>query len=156
MDLTEGPPRSPYETLGGIVTLPRCIDKMRAHLAGTAGEYKATTGNISTRLFEFLGVTVDDFRAIVAGAVTDAEVLAALVARRKHTPEAIAAWNRASLVRAPESPERWARHWRLLEAAGQGHRKDIRTVFDRLLAEDGVDVPAAPSPAPASAAGGHG
>ncbi len=154
MDLTQGPPRSPYETLGGIVTLPRCIDKMRAHLAGAAGEYKATTGNISTRLFEFLGVTADDFQAVVAGNATDDGVLAALAARRQHTPEEIAAWNRASLARAPESSGRWARHWRLLDAAGQGHRKDIRTVFDRLLAEDGVDVPVRRSPS--AAAGGHG
>jgi hypothetical protein len=154
MDLTKGPPRSPYESLGGIVTLPRCIDKMRAHLAGTAGEYKATTGNISTLLFEFLGVTADDFQAVVAGNASDDAVLAALVAHRQHTPEEIAAWNRTSLARAPESPERWARHWRLLDAAGQGHRKDIRTVFDRLLAEDGVDVPV--RPAQSSPAGGHG
>jgi hypothetical protein len=34
MDLTQTVPRSPYETLGGIVFLPRAIDKMRAHLAG--------------------------------------------------------------------------------------------------------------------------
>src|SRR5207244_3109861 len=30
-------PRSGRETLGGVVFLPRTIDKMRAHLAGTAG-----------------------------------------------------------------------------------------------------------------------
>jgi hypothetical protein len=154
MDLTQGPPRSPYAALGGIVTLPRCIDKMRAHLAGTAGEYKATTGNISTRLFAFLGLTVDDFQTIVAENATDDDVLAAILTRRTPTPDAIAEWNRVSLTRAPESPERWARHWRLLEAAGQGHRKDIRTVFDRLLAEDGVDVP--PGAPPATVASGRG
>ena len=44
MDLTKGPPSSPYDKLGGIVFLPRSIDKMRAHLAGTAGEYNAKVG----------------------------------------------------------------------------------------------------------------
>ena len=45
------------------------------------------------------------------------------------------------VARAPENDERWARHRRLLREAGFGQRTDIRTVFDRLLAEDGVEVP---------------
>jgi hypothetical protein len=125
-----------------VVTLPRCIDKMRAELAGTAGEYKATTGNISTRLFAFLDVTPRAFAAILAANADDAGVLAALRAAHWPSTDAIDAWNRESVARAPENDERWARHRRLLTAAGYGQRTDIRTVFDRLLAEDGIDVPA--------------
>ena len=44
MDLTRDAPRSPYESLGGIVFVPRAIDKGRADLAGTLGEYVSRTG----------------------------------------------------------------------------------------------------------------
>jgi hypothetical protein len=129
-----------------VVTLPRCIDKMRAELAGRAGEYKARTGNVSTRLFAFLGLTPDEFAAVVAAQPDDAAVLAALRAREWPSPAAIDAWNCESVARGPENEARWARHRRLLAAAGYGERTDIRTVFDRLLAEDGIDVPAGGTP----------
>ena len=38
-DLTKRPPRSARVRLGGYVILPRCLDKLRATLAGTVGEY---------------------------------------------------------------------------------------------------------------------
>jgi len=39
-NLTQRPPRSPRVRLGGYVVLARILDKGRAELAGTAGEYK--------------------------------------------------------------------------------------------------------------------
>ena len=56
MDLSRDVPRSPYEKLGGIVFVPRGIDKGRADLAGTLGEYECLTAR-SARLFEFLGIS---------------------------------------------------------------------------------------------------
>ena len=44
MDLTRDVPRSPYASLGGIVFLPRAIDKARADAAGTLGEYMSRHG----------------------------------------------------------------------------------------------------------------
>jgi hypothetical protein len=38
-DLTKGFPRSPHAMLGGYVFAQRCVDKCRAELAGTIGEY---------------------------------------------------------------------------------------------------------------------
>src|SRR5512135_190240 len=38
-DLTKRPPRSPRVRLGGYVILPRMLDKGRAAVAGTPGEY---------------------------------------------------------------------------------------------------------------------
>src|SRR5258707_7165049 len=64
MDLTKQPPRSPHDKVGGMTFLPRSIDKMRAHIAGTNGAYNAKTG-YSTALFSFLGVTADEFEQIV-------------------------------------------------------------------------------------------
>lgn len=39
-DLTQRPPRSPRVRLGGYVILSRMLDKCRALLAGTLGEYR--------------------------------------------------------------------------------------------------------------------
>ena len=39
-NLTQRPPRSPRVRLGGFVLRARILDKGRAELAGTAGEYK--------------------------------------------------------------------------------------------------------------------
>ena len=39
-DLTQRPPRSPRTRLGGFAILPRMLDKGRAIIAGTNGEYK--------------------------------------------------------------------------------------------------------------------
>jgi hypothetical protein len=60
MDMTNGVPRSPYEKLGRIVFLPRAIDKGRADLDGRLGDYYSKTG-FSKVLFDFLGVSADDF-----------------------------------------------------------------------------------------------
>ena len=38
-DLSKTPPRSPRERLGGFVIAARMLDKARADLAGTQGEY---------------------------------------------------------------------------------------------------------------------
>lgn len=139
-DLTSGAPRSPYDEVGGVVFLPRSIDKMRAHLAGTAGEYVVKTG-YSTGLFELYGVTPDDFEAIVRDNPTDDGVLQALTARRSLTDEEIEAWNRRSVNGYPTDDAGWERHWKMLADAGYGDRKDVRTRFDRLDLDDGREVP---------------
>src|SRR3712207_2669692 len=59
MDLTQTVPRSPYEVLGGIVFLPRAIDKMRAHLSGTKGEYNSHFGTSERMLRVLFGLTAD-------------------------------------------------------------------------------------------------
>lgn len=77
-DLRVHPPRGPRAELGGLVFLPRTIDKVRAKLQGTLGFYKVAPG-ISGYLFEWLGITEDDFTAAVRDAAGDDEVLTWLV-----------------------------------------------------------------------------
>lgn len=139
MDLTKQPPRSPYDALGGITFLPRTIDKMRAYIAGTVGEYRPKTG-YSERLFARFGVTADEFEQIVREHPDDEGVLRALLARKPLTDEEIEAWNRESMAWPPDEAGR-ARHRRLLEEAGYGHRTDIEAMYDRLDLDDGRDVP---------------
>jgi uncharacterized protein DUF5069 len=92
MDLTTGIPRSPKDTLGGIAMLPRTIDKARAALAGTLGEYVyGLKSGFDTTLLEFLGVSEAEFLDAVRKSPDDAAVLAWVQTHgRKHSPAEIA------------------------------------------------------------------
>ena len=137
MDLTKDVPRSPYESLAGIVFLPRAIDKARAEIAGTLGEYIALTGQ-SERVFELLDVSADEFVEAVRARATDAE-MAVWAAERLASK--LAAWNSWMMSRAPINAEQWARHNHYLEAMGKSDRLDIYRAFDRLDLDEGRDVP---------------
>ncbi|MBM4436136.1 MAG: DUF5069 domain-containing protein [Actinobacteria bacterium] len=141
MDLSKGVPRSPYESLGGIVFLPRTIDKARAELSGGLGEYVSRTG-FSKELFEFLGIAADDFIEALSTRATDADVWAWVSARMQaKTREEIAAWNHKMMTRTPQTPESLARFKDFLEKIGQAHRTDLTRQFDRLDLDEGRDVP---------------
>jgi hypothetical protein len=79
-DLRMHPPRGPRVMLDGLYFLARTIDKTRAKLQGTLGLYKIGPG-ISLYLFEWLGITEDDFTAAVRAANGDDDVVAWLLAR---------------------------------------------------------------------------
>lgn len=140
MDLTTSAPRSPYDRLGDISFLPRTIDKMRAHIAGTHGAYNAKAG-FSTQLFDLFGVTADEFEEIVKNNESDDEVLKVLLERRPLSPSDIAEWNNRCETRTPQDDAAWERHWKQLADAGYGDRKDVRTMYDRLDLDDGREVP---------------
>ncbi|NBT95438.1 MAG: DUF5069 domain-containing protein, partial [Chloroflexi bacterium] len=92
MDLINGVPRSGHDTVGGIVLLARVIDKMRAHIAGTLGEYVSHRG-FSADVFELFGTDAETFEEIVRTHDTDEGVLASLMAIKHLTAEEIAAFN---------------------------------------------------------------
>lgn len=75
MDLSKEYPRSPREQLDGMMLLPRAIDKARAQLEGTLGEYTYYGCRFNRRLFDTLGVTDDEFLDAVRAAPDDAAVL---------------------------------------------------------------------------------
>jgi len=72
-DLTKVFPRSPRETLGGYVIAGRTLDKCRAELAGTNGEYHFDCP-LDRQFLNFTGITADAFKAFVGTGATDAEV----------------------------------------------------------------------------------
>lgn len=74
-DLRKHPPRRASEMLGGLYFLARTIDKTRAVLAGTQGEYKVTPG-ISGYFFDDLGITEEQFTQAVREAQGDEDVVA--------------------------------------------------------------------------------
>lgn len=92
-DLTKDFPRSPRETLAGYVIAARMLDKCRAVLAETAGEYHFDCP-LDNQFLGFTGIGADQFKAFVATGAPDDEVAAWIVehSKIKERPE-IVAWN---------------------------------------------------------------
>ena len=74
-DLTQEAPRSPRTRLGDYALMARMIDKGRATLNGTVGEYHFACP-LDQMLFTYKGVQADDVKALLASGATDEEVLA--------------------------------------------------------------------------------
>jgi Domain of unknown function (DUF5069) len=72
-NLTKSYPRSPREILAGYVIAARTLDKCRAMLAGTAGEYHFDCP-LDRQFFDFSGIDSNAFKNFVAEGATDAEV----------------------------------------------------------------------------------
>jgi hypothetical protein len=73
-DLRKQPPRSPHEKLGGFVIAARSLDKCRAFLAGINGEYNFHPCGLAGFLWDFTGITPDQFKDFVATGASDDEV----------------------------------------------------------------------------------
>jgi len=92
-DLTRDHPRSPRVTLAGLVVAARTLDKCRAELAGTLGEYHYDCP-LDNLLFEFTGITADAFRDQVATGANDEEMADWIRARTTQiASSAIIRWN---------------------------------------------------------------
>jgi hypothetical protein len=109
-DLTKEPPRSPRLRLGGYAVMARMIDKGRATIAGTAGEYHFDCP-VDNMVFGFKGVKGDDVRAVLASGASDTEVLAWFNSHgTPKTADEIKAWSdETDRSRPHENPEK--REW---------------------------------------------
>jgi uncharacterized protein DUF5069 len=74
-DLTKEAPRSPRTRLGDYALMARMIDKGRATLNGTVGEYHYACP-LDQMLFTYKGVQADDVKALLASGANDEQVLA--------------------------------------------------------------------------------
>ncbi|MEM0952062.1 MAG: DUF5069 domain-containing protein [Cyanobacteria bacterium P01_H01_bin.74] len=72
-DLSVDFPRSPRETIGGYIIAGRALDKCRAYLNGTVGEYHFDCP-LDNMFFDFAGIKADAFKAMVATGADDAEM----------------------------------------------------------------------------------
>lgn len=72
-DLTRDYPRSPRAVLGGFVLAARMLDKCRAVLNGTQGEYHFNCP-LDQQLLSFSGIDPQAFQDFVATGASDAEV----------------------------------------------------------------------------------
>lgn len=140
MDLRKNYPRSPREKLAGYVHLPRMIDKCRATLAGTQGEYKYPCP-LDQELLEFSGIKAEQFTATVRGTKDDRAVADWFKKTAKpHSADEIERWNQTFLNAAPETDEKRAYHRGLVNAIDPS-RTDITTWVDMLDLDEKRPVP---------------
>jgi hypothetical protein len=141
MDLTKCYPRGPRERLIGVAMLARTIDKARALLAGTIGDYYFDCP-MDKQLFAALGVTSSDFLNQVSRS-TDAEVLDWLLGRAAlPSGAALEAHNRAIESWAPKSAGGRARFAQQREKIAPG-RADVTTWTELIDIEERRTAPAA-------------
>jgi hypothetical protein len=104
-DLRTGFPRSPNASLGCFVILPRIIDKCRALVAGTIGEYNYNCP-LDRRFFDYTGVDADVLKDQVAAGKSDEELLAWIKGNSKAlTDDQIRAWSYRMRWMRPETDE---------------------------------------------------
>ncbi len=94
-DLNRDFPRSPRNTdVGGFVIAARAVDKGRAELAGTVGEYKYYPCGLFQTFLDFTGIDPDALKEQIAGGADDDALGRWILAHSKVTdPDEIAAWN---------------------------------------------------------------
>jgi Domain of unknown function (DUF5069) len=92
-DLSKSFPRSPRETVAGYVIAARTLDKCRAMLAGTAGEYHFDCP-LDNFFFSFAQISADEFKDFVATGASDEEVAKWIERKAKRRPRIeIIKWN---------------------------------------------------------------
>jgi hypothetical protein len=137
-DLTKRPPRSPRTRLGGYVILPRMLDKGRAALAGTVGEYHYDCPT-DQHFLTYAGINAEELKQQLAMGKGDGEILEWIQANAKfkRTAAEIASWSQYMEQRAPTDVEGRAffqeEHNRLAPK-----REDIATWFEYLDLDDFV------------------
>ncbi len=137
-DLTQHPPRSPRVRLGGLVILPRMIDKARATKAGKNGEYNYGC-SLDKNVLDFLGIDAGELKAQIDKGLGDGELLAWLLANAKkpRSGQEIDAFSTYHEKRAPGSPGSRAKLSDYQSSTPAGaKRDDITTWFDVLDLDD--------------------
>jgi hypothetical protein len=116
------------------------LDKCRAKLAGTIGEYIYPCP-MDQRLLDFAGITADQFTEAVKTRSSDADVAAWFPrAAIQHTPAELTAWNQGLLSRGPDTEEKRA-SFRAQRDRIDPTRTDITSWADLLDLEEGRPVP---------------
>jgi len=141
-DLAQEPPHSPRDRFGGFAILGRTVDKCRASMAGTLGEYHYDC-LLDNQLFNFKGINAAEFQAVVARAKNYKDVARWL--KENGTPktrEEIRTWSdKVESLKVKDIPAMQApdRRKELLESCRKlGLDFGRATFFDWLEADDEV------------------
>lgn len=138
-DLTKRPPRSPRCRLGGYVILPRLLDKGRATIAGTNGEF-TYDAPIDQHIKDFLGLGFAALREQLAAGKGDGEILEWVNANAAHKRAAweIDQWSNFMDRRGPSGDVETLQFF--TESVGKfaKEREDIKTWFDLVDLDDYV------------------
>ena len=125
----------------GYVHLARMIDKCRAVLAGTEGEYIYPCP-MDDRLMEFAGITADQFTAAVKANPSD-EARGKMVhpdGEGASSSRVGRAWNGMMLNRGPSSPQKQVKFKKFRDAVDPS-RTDLTAWADLQDLEEGRTVP---------------
>ncbi len=139
IDLTQRPPRSMRQRLGGLVLLPRIIDKGRATLVGKNGEYNFNSYT-DQFLVRFLGLDLNVLLKELEAGKGDGEVLEWVHsnARTPRTPWEISAWSAYMDTRGPDGDAESLASFAEYIGQHSKTRKDIKSWFDALDLDDSV------------------
>jgi gluconokinase len=126
-------PRSPYDSIRGLVYFARMLDKIRIHAANElpAGYQEHLGDGFDGRCLRLLGVSYDDVKKLVLEGQKDEAVLDWCLANgRKPNEEEIETWSGFMTKRGwrDEASERVA--FRLKEAGLEARDLDCATMFD--------------------------
>jgi hypothetical protein len=138
-DLTKRPPRSPRCRLGGYVTLPRLLDKGRATIAGTNGEFNYDAP-LDQHLKDFLGLDMAALREQLAAGKGDGEILEWIHANAEHKRAAweIDAWSNFMDHRGPSGDVETLKYFAAYVGKFAEEREDVKTWFDLVDLDDHV------------------
>jgi len=136
-DLTQRPPRSFHVRLGGLVILPRMLDKGRATLARMNGEYKYNSGT-DQHLVRFLGFDPKALLKELAKGKGDGEILEWVRSHSKipRAPWEIEAWCAYMQRRGPDSDAETLELFAEYVGKFSKTREDIKTWFDAIELDD--------------------
>jgi len=137
-------PRSPYDSIRGLVYFLRMLDKIRIHAAGKLPEpYHEHLGDgFDGRCVRFLGVAYEDVKQRVLAGEKDEAVLDWCLANgRNPNEEEIDVWSGFMTKRGwrDDASERIA--FRLKEAGLEARYKDCATMFDFIDIDEGRTPP---------------
>ncbi len=139
MDLRTRYPRSVREKMAGYVHLGRMLDKCRAVLTQTQGDYIYPCP-MDQQLLEFIGVREEQFTEAVRKG-SDGEVAEWCVSQAAPRSQSeIDAWNETLLARGPDTEEKWAYFKETRDALDPG-RTDITSWADLLDLDEKRPVP---------------
>jgi hypothetical protein len=138
-DLTKRPPRSPRCRLGGYAILPRMLDKGRAEIAGTNGEFHYNCP-LDQHIINFLGFDPEALREQLAARKGDGEILEWINSNAKHkrSPWEIEQWSDFQQRRGPDSDAETLSFFGELLGKFSKTREDIKTWADLLDLDDHV------------------
>ncbi|MEP7077391.1 MAG: DUF5069 domain-containing protein [Chthoniobacterales bacterium] len=138
-DLTRRPPRSSRCRLGGYAILPRMLDKGRATIAGTNGEFNYDCP-LDQRIVEFLGLDSKALLEELATGKGDGEILEWISASAKHKRSAweIEQWSDYMGRRGPDSDAETLSFFAERVASFSKTREDIKGWSDLLDLDDHI------------------
>jgi len=139
VDLTKNYPRSVHAKFLGLVQIGRTVDKAKANLAGTIGEYHYDCP-MDKAIFAFLGLDAAKLSEIVKNAKSDGDIEAGLKPYvDKKSADEIAKFNTEWTQRQPEGES--LQHFVQLREKIAPARSDVMTWADLLDLDEGRSVP---------------